>query len=177
MFFDISNAFDSNPHVLLLQMLSSTLPYITRWIQSYLTHRTRDVVSRVPEGSVVGPLLSLIYMLSPAERSSSMWLWHCPISSFSLNFIVSYSICASVDQNSLLLNTLKRCYVLFSRKTIPTLWSLIAIYHSLKQLRAHPRWFTWAKHLSSTNWTYSDIGYFYSGQTSYLRMKVATYIC
>ena len=45
-FFDISKAFDSVPHVLLLHKLSSINlnPYITRWVQSYLTHRTQYVV-------------------------------------------------------------------------------------------------------------------------------------
>ena len=34
---------------------------------------------------------------------------------------------------------------------------------------------TRAKHLSSTNWTHGDTGYFYSGLTSYLSMKVLTF--
>ena len=144
-FFDISKAFDSVPHVLLLQKLSSINlnPYITRWVQSYLTHRTQcvvvngtespalPVVSGVPQGSVLGPLLFLIYIndvtcvvsngkiIIYADDIALYQIIHSPIDFILVQQNIN-SICAWVDQNSLLLNTLKCCYLLFSRKPTPT---------------------------------------------------------
>ena len=145
-FFDISKAFDSVPHVLLLQKLSSINlnPYITRWVQSYLTHRTQcvvvngtnspalPVVSGVPQGSVLGPLLFLIYindvtcvvsngkLIIYADDIALYQIIHSPIDFILVQQNIN-SICAWVKQNSLLLNTLKCCYLLFSRKPTPTL--------------------------------------------------------
>ena len=145
-FFDISKAFDSVPHVLLLQKLSSINlnPYITRWVQSYLTHRTQcvvvngtkspalPVVSGVPQGSVLGPLLFLIYindvtcvvskgkLIIYADDIALYQIIHSPIDFILVQQNIN-SICAWVEQNSLLLNTLKCCYLLFSRKPTPTL--------------------------------------------------------
>ena len=78
MFFDIQKAFDSVPHLPLLQKLEQIgiNPYILRWVQSYLTVRrqfvvvegscspTLQVVSGVPQGSVLGPLLFVIYLVN-----------------------------------------------------------------------------------------------------------------
>ena len=75
-FLDFSAAFDTVDHKILLQKLSSSFGFsftVYNWLSSYLTGRTqyvdyadqrteqRHVIYGVPQGSVLGPLLFVLY--------------------------------------------------------------------------------------------------------------------
>ena len=141
-YFDLRKAFDSVPHRLLLQKLSDIQldPYIIQWIESYLSERSQlvavggacspilPVISGVPQGSVLGPLLFLIYInnvVNQISPESSMSLFaddmalYRPIHSttdYSILKLDISTLSTWIKNNSLSLQPVKCCAMLISRK-------------------------------------------------------------
>ena len=146
-FFDYRKAFDTVPHRPLLEKLTSlnVNNFLIQWIADYLTSRTQQVVvegetsevvkvlSGVPQGSVLGPLLFLIYIDEVGSIQMSVetervmfaddLLLYKPIAKSSdyidvqtdVNCIKEWS-----TANHLTLNPSKCKYMIISWKPLPT---------------------------------------------------------
>ena len=140
--FDLRKAFDSVPHRCLIakSALAGLNPYILRWVVSYLCNRkqyvvlngkdysTTNVMSGVPQGSVLGPLLFLIYIndsvQGPLSDGTLISLYADDILLYRIiNCLRDYeilqkdtdSVCTWVDTNELALNRIKCKYMVVSR--------------------------------------------------------------
>lgn len=163
-FFDLQKAFDSVPHSLLLQKLYVLgIPcHLIRWIANYLYDRSQQVavdgelspytsvVSGVPQGSVLGPILFLIYIdgLCGIHLSSGNTvlfaddlLLHNRISQLS-DFIALQKdvdeLCNWLNNYSLTLNAKKCKSLLISRKKQPIEAPVINVKgHPLERVTAY----------------------------------------
>ena len=145
-FFDLSKAFDSIPHSGILNALSGVgiSGFLYQWFTSYLSNRRQcvvldgcsstsaDVSSGVLQGSILGPLLFILYMdsitLVPLSPDTKILLYaddillYSPIYQSSCISIFQSdvdSISQWVSQSGLRLNAAKTKLVLFSRKRHP----------------------------------------------------------
>ena len=146
-FFDFKKAFDSIPHALLLGKLELlNLPsFILSWLDSYLTKRLQrvvvngvesesiTVVSGVPQGSVLGPLLFLIYIdsisLIQLSQNSKLVLYADDILLYKTILTARDYTCLQKDinhihfwssSNGMSFNITKCKQMLLSRKRNPT---------------------------------------------------------
>ena len=105
---DFRKAFDAVPHTLLIEKLIANDfdPYLTRWIVSFLSNRNQKVVlhgnssntipvtSGIPQGTVIGPKLFLLYINDLPENLS------CKVSLFADDTLLYQQVNNSDDISS-----------------------------------------------------------------------------
>ena len=208
-FFDVRKAFDSVPHIELLNRLEEIglPPAIVRWFKNYLTDRvqfvaiegvqsdTAPVVSGVPQGSVLGPLLFVTYINDIASIISEESKINMFADDIALYRIIKSqhdyhslqndinAIVSSLHTKHLSLNEDKCSYLFISRRKTHSLQppALTVDSNQLKRVQSYKYLITsdlsWSSHVQGiSNKTRRLLGMFYrrfySNSTSNTLLKL-----